>query len=275
MRIPLIAGNWKLNKTIGEAVDFITELKPLVAESGAVEVLLCPVFTALSAAAQEAREAGLYIGAQDLFWKASGAYTGEVSAPLLLDAGCTHVIIGHSERRGRFGVSEPDLQGDAGRVFGDTDEAVNKKLLAALAAGLIPIVCVGETLDERRAGRTDEVVQNQVRAALRGVSAGVVGGLVFAYEPVWAIGTGETCEAAEADRVCGLIRRAAGELGEGRSAEQVRVQYGGSVKPDNAADLLGRAHIDGALVGGASLKPDAFAAIVRAAAQIAAASVKS
>lgn len=265
MRTPLIAGNWKLNKTISEAVGFVNELKPLVQSVGGVEVLLCPVFTALAATRQAVAGSDVQVGAQDIYWKDSGAYTGEVSAPLLLDAGCTHVIIGHSERRGRFGVPEPDLAGDAGRVFGDTDASVNKKLHAALQHGLIPIVCVGETLDERKAGRTDDVVQGQTTAALAGVEAAAAGGLVFAYEPVWAIGTGETCEAQEADRVCGVIRSAVGALYGRDAAEAVRIQYGGSVKPDNAQDLLGRPNIGGALVGGASLKAPSFADIVRAA----------
>lgn len=265
MRTPLIAGNWKLNKTIGEAVAFVEELKPLVADATGVEILLCPVSTALAATAQAAQNTNIKIGGQNLYWKDSGAYTGEVSAPLLLDAGCTHVIIGHSERRGRFGVPEPDLAGDAGRVFGDTDAAVNRKLHAAIQHGLVPIVCVGETLDERNAGNTDTVVQNQTRAALEGVEATQVAGVVLAYEPVWAIGTGQTCESDEADRVCGVIRATVGELYGQAAAEAVRIQYGGSCKPDNAADLLGRPNIDGALVGGASLKAASFAEIIRAA----------
>jgi len=265
MRIPLIAGNWKLNKTISEAVAFINELKPLVQDISDVEVLLCPVFTALAAANDAARGTAIKIGGQDIFWKENGAYTGEVSAPLLLDAGCSHVIIGHSERRGRFGVPEPELAGDTGRIFGDTDASVNKKLHAALSSGLIPIVCVGETLDERKAGQTDATVQQQTRAALEGTDADKAAGLVFAYEPVWAIGTGETCEAEEADRVCGVIRVTIDEVCGQNAAGSVRIQYGGSVKPDNAVDLLSRPHIDGALVGGASLKAGSFAEIVRAA----------
>jgi triosephosphate isomerase len=200
-----------------------------------------------------------------LFWKDSGAYTGELSAPMLKDAGCTHVVIGHSERRGRFGVPEPDLAGDAGRVFGDTDASVNRKLLAALQHGLVPIVCVGETLAERQAGRTDEVVQAQTQAALQNVDAAAAKPLVLAYEPVWAIGTGETCDSDEADRVCGVIRAAVSTAFGAEAGNAVRVQYGGSVKPDNAAELLGKPNIDGALVGGASLKADSFAAIVQAA----------
>jgi triosephosphate isomerase len=265
MRTPLLAGNWKLNKTISEAVAFVEELKPLVADKSGVEVLLCPVSTALSATKQAAQDSNILIGGQNLYWKDSGAYTGEVSAPLLLDAGCTHVIVGHSERRGRFGVAEPDLQGDAGRVFGDTDASVNKKVLAALQHGLVPIICVGETLSERQSGQTDSVVEEQTRLALEGVDATQLSTVVFAYEPVWAIGTGETCEADEADRVCGVIRAAVGNIGGTEAADAVRIQYGGSVKPENAADLLGRPNIDGALVGGASLKADSFAKIVQAA----------
>ncbi|MDF2441346.1 MAG: triosephosphate isomerase [Abditibacteriota bacterium] len=265
MRIPLLAGNWKLNKTIEEANSFVNELKPLIADAKGVEVLVCPVFTALAAVKAASGDSAILLGAQDLYWKESGAYTGEVSAPLLKDAGCTHVIIGHSERRGRFGVPEPDLEGDAGRVFGDTDTSVNKKVVAALQHGLVPIICVGETLAERQAGTTDSIVQAQTRAALTGVDTNILGSLVFAYEPVWAIGTGETCAAEEANRVCGVIRATIEALGGSEAAQSVRVQYGGSVKPDNAADLLGREHIDGALVGGASLKADSFAQIVLAA----------
>lgn len=262
MRKPIIAGNWKLNKSIDEAVAFINELKPLVADAADVEILLCPVATALAAAAQAAAGSAIQIGGQNLFWKESGAYTGEISATHLKDAGCSYVLVGHSERRGRFGVAEPELEGDAGKVFGDTDEAVNKKVLAALKNGLTPIICVGETLDERRAGKTDEVVKIQTQFALKDVDSHEV---VFAYEPVWAIGTGETCKAEEADRVCGVIRSAIDEVLGGSAARAIRIQYGGSVKPENAADLLGRPHIDGALVGGASLEADSFSKIIQAA----------
>ena len=263
MRTPIIAGNWKLNKTIDEATAFVAELRPLVESAYGVEVLLCPVFTALAATVKAAEGSEIGVGAQDIFWKVSGAYTGEVSAPLLHDAGATYVIVGHSERRCRFGVPEPELEGDAGRVFGDNDTTVNKKTLAAIEHGLTPIICVGETLAERKAGQTDATVQAQTRAALQGVDD--EDDIVFAYEPVWAIGTGETCEAEEANRVCGVIRATVAEVLGDSAAMRVRVQYGGSVKPDNAADLLGREHIDGALVGGASLKADSFAAIVQAA----------
>jgi triosephosphate isomerase len=267
MRTPLIAGNWKLNKSIAEAEAFVTDLRPLVHAFTDVEVLLCPVFTALAAAAARAHGSAIAIGAQDMYWKDSGAYTGEVSAPLLLDAGAGYVLLGHSERRGRFGVPESDLEGEAGRVFGDSDHSVNKKLHAALQHGLKPIICVGETLIERQHGHTDAVVENQVAVALEEVDGSHAAGLVFAYEPVWAIGTGETCAAAEADRVCGIIRASVTSALGAEAGPVVRVLYGGSVKADNAADLLGRPHIDGALVGGASLKADSFAAIVRAAAR--------
>lgn len=265
MRTPIIAGNWKLNKTIAEAQSFVRELAPLLQDANGVEVLLCPVFTALPATAEAAKGTNIGIGAQDMYWKESGAYTGEVSAPLLRDAGCKHVVLGHSERRGRFGVPEPDLDGQAGNVFGDSDQSVNKKLHAALAHGLVPIVCVGETLTERQNGHTDMTVQNQTVLALEGITAETASPIVFAYEPVWAIGTGETCDSAEADRVCGVIRATIAEALGSAAGEAVRIQYGGSVKPENAAQLLSLEHIDGALVGGASLKADSFAQIVRAA----------
>lgn len=265
MRKPIIAGNWKLNKSIAEAQSFVRELAPLIGDASGVEVLVCPVFTALAATSEAARGSEIKVGAQDMYWKESGAYTGEVSAPLLIDAGAAYVVLGHSERRGRFGVPEPDLEGQAGNVFGDSDQSVNKKLHAALGHGLIPIVCVGETLLERQNGHTDAVVENQTNIALSDVAIEAAAKLVMAYEPVWAIGTGETCAAEEADRVCGVIRATIAQLWSEEAAQQVRIQYGGSVKADNAADLLGRTHIDGALVGGASLKADSFAQIIQAA----------
>ncbi len=274
MRTPIIAGNWKLNKTIEEAQAFVQELAPLIAQVHNVDIVLCPVFTALNATAQAASSTRIGVAAQDVYWQESGAYTGEVSVPLAKDAGATYVVLGHSERRGRFGVPEPELEGDAGKVFGDSDASVNKKLHAVLDGGLVPIVCVGETLAERQAGHTDQIVGAQVKAALKGVSTDQAQVLVLAYEPVWAIGTGETCAAEEADRVCGVVRAAAaGALGDEASGI-VRVQYGGSVKPDNALDLLSRPNIDGALVGGASLKAASFAAIIQAAAQAAAQAAK-
>ncbi|HEX8464562.1 MAG TPA: triose-phosphate isomerase, partial [Abditibacterium sp.] len=263
MRIPIIAGNWKLNKTIDETRSFIDAFKPLVADAQGVEIVLCPTFVALSAAKTAIADAPISLAAQDMYWKDAGAYTGEVSAPLLLDAGARYVLLGHSERRGRFGVPEPDLEGQAGLVFGDSDQSVNKKLVAALSHGLIPVVCVGETLQERQNGHTDAVVENQIVMALSGIEAAQIPTIVFAYEPVWAIGTGETCEADEANRVCGIIRATINAGFGASAAEAVRIQYGGSVKPENAAQLLSLEHIDGALVGGASLKAESFAAIVK------------
>jgi len=264
MRRPIIAGNWKMHKTCAEAVALIQELKPLVDGRADVDVVVCPPYTALSVSREALRGSGIELGAQDVFWKASGAYTGQIAPGMLTDLGVTHVIVGHSERRGRFGVPEPDFQGAILLHFGDTDASVNRKLRAALQAALTPICCVGETIGERRAGSTDDVVSTQTENALSGVEPGVVPSIVFAYEPVWAIGTGEVCGAQEADRVCGVIRSTVERLFGAEAAARVRVQYGGSVKPDNAADLLSQPNIDGALVGGASLKAADFAAIVNA-----------
>lgn len=264
MRRKIIAGNWKMHMTCAEAAALINELKPLAAARPDVETLVCPPYTALYVAREALNDSNIGLGAQNVFWKEKGAYTGQIAPGMLHDLGVEYVIIGHSEARGRFGVPEPDFDEVILRHFGDTDASVNRKLKAALAAGLKPICCVGETIDERRAGQTDAVVTGQTERALEGVEASAVPGLIFAYEPVWAIGTGEVCDSAEADRVCGLIRACVQRLYGAEAAAQVRVQYGGSVKPDNAADLLSRPHIDGALVGGASLKAADFAAIIHA-----------
>ncbi len=263
MRQPVIAANWKLNKTIQEAHAFIEDFKPLVADITNVEIVVCPVFTALAATSDAAKGSNIATGAQDIFWKDNGAYTGEISAPFLKDAGAQYVIIGHSERRGRFGVPEADLEGDAGKIFGDTDASVNAKIKATLAHDLIPIICVGETLDERETNRTDAVIEAQVKAALAGIDG--VEKTIFAYEPVWAIGTGKTCDSVEAGRVCGFIRNVIGNVTNQEVSAAVRIQYGGSVKAENAAELLSHPDIDGALVGGASLKAETFAPIVEAA----------
>lgn len=251
MRKPVIAGNWKMHKTIPEAERLVAELKPLVPPEGGVEIVLCPPFTALAAVAKAAEGTGWGLGAQDVFWEEKGAFTGEVSPGMLRDAGCTHVIIGHSERR---------------QYFGETDETVRRKAGAALAAGLIPIVCVGETLVQREAGQTDLLVTSQVKAALAELPGFSPDRVIIAYEPVWAIGTGRNATPADADAVCGLIRRTVGELHGSDAAAGLRIQYGGSVKPENAAELLGESEIDGALVGGASLEASAFARIVAGAA---------
>jgi triosephosphate isomerase len=269
-RKPIIAGNWKMNKgKAAEATALIEELKENIgaAETATADVVVCPPYTALHAA-WTALGAGsaIALGAQDVFWKPSGAYTGQVSAEMLADAGVTYVIIGHSETRGRFGVPEPDFTDEILMHFGETDATVSRKTHAALDAGLVPIVCVGETLTERDAGMTDVVIAVQVKGALAGLSADQIAGLVFAYEPVWAIGTGKTCGPDEADRVCGVVRGVIAGLSDTATADAVRIQYGGSMKPDNAADLLARPNIDGGLIGGASLKAADFAAIVKAAA---------
>lgn len=264
MRIPIIAGNWKMNKTASEAGSLVGEIAPAAAEVRA-EVVVCPPFTSIPAARQRAAETKVRVGAQDLFWRESGAYTGQIAPGMLLDLGVTHVIIGHSERRGRFGVPEEGFTPEVLALFGESDTTVNLKLHAALKHGLVPIVCCGETLGERRGGETDAVVAGQIERGLAHLRAEQAGGLVVAYEPVWAIGTGETCAPEEADRVCGVIRATVGRLYGADAAQSLRVQYGGSVKPDNAADLLSRPNIDGALVGGASLKAADFNAILRAA----------
>jgi triosephosphate isomerase len=248
MRKKLIAANWKMYKTAKQGEDFVSQLLPLVLDHTRDDIVLCPPFTALPAVAEATRGSRIAVGAQDMFWEKEGAYTGEVSAGMLLAAGCTHVIIGHSERR---------------QYFGETDDTVNRKLRAALAAGLKPIVCVGEVLAEREAGSTDDVLRRQCSVAFREIASGEAIPIIIAYEPVWAIGTGKTATpelAAEAHRT---IRFEAGQaFGEG-VATQMRILYGGSVKPENANALMSQEEIDGALVGGASLDPKSFAAIVR------------
>jgi len=267
MRKKIIAGNWKMNKTVAEALALVKELKPLVAGKDTVDVVVCPPYTALFSVHAALKGTQIALGAQDVFWKSAGAYTSQVSAAMLSDIGARYVIVGHSETRGRFGVPEPDATEDMMRFYGETDETVNLKVRAALAAGLIPIVCVGETSQERQEGQTDAVVRGQTTRALRGVDGARVGSeVVFAYEPVWAIGTGAVCAADEADRVCGVVRAAVGDDFGQPVADVIRIQYGGSMKPDNAADLLSRPNIDGGLIGGAALKAADFAAIVAAAA---------
>jgi len=247
MRVPFVAANWKLFKTIDETVAYVAGLRAQVREGPDVEVVIAPPFTAIRAAADAARGSGIGIAAQDMYWEREGAFTGEISVGMLKDAGAGYVIIGHSERR---------------RLFGETDETVNRKLLAALAADLTPIVCIGETLDERDGGRTLEVLDRQIEAGLRGLSDAQVASLVIAYEPVWAIGTGRNATPAQAGEAHAHIRgRLRGWFGAA-AAEQCHVLYGGSVKPDNIRDLMALPDVDGALVGGASLTVPSFAAIV-------------
>ena len=268
-RVPLIAGNWKMNKTVSEGVTLVKELMPRVEGVEKVEVVVCPPATALHAVGQALAGSAIALGAQDVFWADSGAFTGLLSPLMLREAGCKCVIVGHSERRGRFGKPDESLSPDAARVFGDTDASVNLKVKAALKHGLVAIMCVGETLPEREAKRTDEVVQGQVKAGLAGLGAEQVAGLVLAYEPVWAIGTGRACDAVEANRVCGLIRGTIGKAYGTDAAARIRVQYGGSVTDENAHDFISQPEIDGGLVGGASLNAVKFAQIVHAASVIA------
>lgn len=265
MRQFVIAGNWKMNGTRKEAEALLKDLLPRLTAQSHVEVAVAPPFTALETVGELLQGSNVALSAQDMFWKSKGAYTGQISAPFLLELGVKYVILGHSETRGRFGVPEPEFTEDILAYFGARDIVVNLKTKAALAAGLIPIICVGETLAERIVGEIDTVISEQVEVALIGVSAEQAATLVFAYEPVWAIGTGEVCKSDEADRVCGVVRQTVGKLYGEAVAEAVRVQYGGSVKADNAVELLSKPNIDGALVGGASLKAADFAAIVAAA----------
>ncbi len=251
MRKPIVAGNWKMHKTREQARQLVYETRTDLLAIEAVESVFCPPFTALEAVAELVAGTPIGVGAQNLHWEKQGAFTGEISAEMLADV-CAYVIIGHSERRA---------------MFGETDETVRKKMRAALAAGLIPIVCVGETYDENQGGKTGEVVTRQVRAAFDGLSAAEASGVVVAYEPVWAIGTGLAAEPEGANAIIrDTIRAPIAGMFSSEQADRVRVQYGGSVKPVNAGDFFSQPDIDGALVGGASLKAADFIAIVRAAA---------
>ncbi|HEX3481194.1 MAG TPA: triose-phosphate isomerase [Kofleriaceae bacterium] len=250
MRTPFVVGNWKLHKTIAESLALVTELKNQLGAVKGVAVGVAPVFTALHAVARRLEGSPIATCGQDCHWESRGAWTGEVSADLLADAGASWVIAGHSERR---------------QFFGDTSESVGKKARAALAAGLGAIVCVGESLAERDAGRTLVVVDDQLAGGLAGIDAASAARLVIAYEPVWAIGTGRTATPAQAQEVHAHIRRRLAERLGAEAAAAIRIQYGGSVKPGNAEALMAEADIDGALVGGASLEATDFVAIVKAA----------
>jgi len=253
-----------MNKTIAEGVALANELKAMVADVEGVDIAVCPTFVSLQKVGETISGSNIDLGGQCCFWKESGAWTSQIAPSMLLDAGCKWVIIGHSETRGRFGTVDGELGGVLS-YFGEYDQTVNMKAKAAFAAGLIPIIACGELLSEREAGKTDEVIKSQMRADLAGFSHEQAMQMVIAYEPVWAIGTGKTCDSAEADRVCGVIRSVVAEMYGSQVAETVRIQYGGSVKPDNAHELLHKPNIDGALVGGAALKASDFAAIVKAA----------
>jgi triosephosphate isomerase len=250
MRTPIVAGNWKMYKTITEAVELTRGVRRGVMDLQGVEVVLCPPFTALAAVRETIGPAKIGLGAQNMYYEEQGAFTGEV-APVMVAELCQYVILGHSERR---------------QYFGETDEGVNKKAKAALAHNLTPIICVGESLEQNKAGETEAFVGGQVHAAFDGIGVQDAGRIVVAYEPIWAIGTGETAVPADVNRIIGVSIRAAlaGMYGEA-VAQSIRVQYGGSVKPDNMAEFAVQSEIDGALVGGASLKADSFVAIVKAA----------
>ena len=248
MRHPFIAGNWKMHKTVHEAVVYVKEFRSLVKDVEDVEIVVAPTFTAIHAAAEAARNSRVGIAAQDLHWEKQGAFTGEVSAAMVREAGAEYVIIGHSERR---------------QYFGETDQSVNRKLVAANTAGLIPIVCIGETLDEREANRTLDVLDTQIKGSFDGVTGDQIAALVIAYEPVWAIGTGRTATAAQAQEAHAHIRQRLRQWFGAPAADECHIIYGGSVKPDNTAELVSQLDVDGALVGGASLDVGGFYDIVR------------
>ena len=247
MRIPVIAGNWKMFKTVAETVAFVNDLRDLVKGAASVDIVVAPPFTAVHAAAQAARGTNIGIAAQDLYWEREGAFTGEVSAAMVKEAGAAYAIVGHSERR---------------RLFAETDSHVNRKTLAAIGAGLTPIVCIGETLEERERGEMLAVLDRQIKDGLDQLSPEQIGALVVAYEPVWAIGTGRTASAAQAGEAHAHIRKRLRQWFGADAADRCRILYGGSVKPDNIRELIGEEDVDGALVGGASLDVRSFADIV-------------
>ena len=248
MRKRIVAGNWKMNKTPEQTKELINVLKPLVGDEENTEVVFCPPFICLTTAIEAVKGTNIKIGAQNMYYEESGAYTGEVAPNMIKEAGCDYVILGHSERRA---------------YFGETDEIINKKVLKAFEHDLMPIICVGETLQQREQGITEDLVRMQTKIALKDVPASDAEKAVIAYEPVWAIGTGRTATNEQAQEVCGAIRKVLGEIYGSETAEKIRIQYGGSVNAGNAAELFAMPDIDGGVVGGASLKAD-FADIVKA-----------
>lgn len=249
MRTPIIAGNWKMFKTVEQSVSFIEEVKGK-AEVEGVESVICAPFTSLPALVEAVKGTSLKVGAQNMHWEDSGAYTGEISGEMLQALGIDYVIIGHSERRA---------------YFAETDETVNKKVHAAFKYGITPIVCVGENLEEREAGKTKDVCKVQTEAALEGLSSEQVAKVVIAYEPIWAIGTGKSSTAEDANDVISYIRELVADKYGREAADKIRIQYGGSVKPNNIREFMGQADIDGALVGGASLEPASYIELVKGA----------
>ncbi len=250
MRKTVIAGNWKMNQTPAQTKDFITALAPMVAGKDACDIVLCVPFVDIAAAVEASNGTNIHVGAQNVHFKESGAYTGEISAAMLCECGVEYVIIGHSERR---------------QYFAETDETVNLRTKAALAAGLKVILCLGEVLAERQSGITNEIVSMQTKLDLAGISAEELKNVIIAYEPVWAIGTGLTATPEQADETCGVIRDTIAALYGAEAAADITIQYGGSMNDKNAAELLSKENVDGGLIGGASLKTDAFTAIVDAA----------
>ncbi len=252
MRKPIIAGNWKMNNTIKAAVELVNGLKRELSNVETVDIVVCPAFTALSDVNELIMDSNIALGAQNIFWEEKGAFTGEIAPNMLVDAGCKYVIIGHSERR---------------QYFAETNETVSKRIKAALSVGLKPIVCVGEVLAEREAGKTFDVIKDHVTGSLAGLSNDDMRSIVLAYEPVWAIGTGKTATKEQAQEVHKYIRGLLKELFNDEVASETRIQYGGSVKPENIKELMSQEDLDGALVGGASLKIDSFSAIVKGASE--------
>ena len=251
MRKPIIAGNWKMYKTFDEAVDFVEEIQQAIPSPEKIDAVICAPALYLPTLVVAAEDSSLAIGAQNMHFEDEGAFTGEISPAMLSNINVDYVILGHSERR---------------ELFNETDEAVNKKVRAALNHGIVPIICCGETLEEREADQTEAKVASQITRALEGFAPIEVEHMVIAYEPIWAIGTGKTATADDANAVCGAIRLAVETLYGKATAEKVRIQYGGSVKPENIEELLSKEHIDGALVGGASLQPASFMKLLEAAA---------
>lgn len=263
MRRKLVVGNWKMNKTLAEASATVEALVSEVSAMADVDIAICPAFTAIDCLRHLTRDTNVGIGAQDVFWQESGAFTGSISAAMLGDLGCVYGIVGHSETRGRFGKLE--VPETTIGYFAETDETVNLKIKALLYHNIRPILCVGETLAERESSLTDSVIAEQLRKGLEGIDAAEFRDGVVAYEPVWAIGTGKTCDTPEAERVCSMIREVLTAIFDANTADAVRILYGGSVKPNNAKDLFHQSNIDGGLVGGASLEAGDFSQVVRGA----------
>ncbi len=248
MRKPVIAGNWKMHNTISESLELVRGIKDNVSDVADVEIVVAPVYTALASVAAELKDSNINVASQNIFWEEKGAFTGEIAPNMIKDAGCSHAIIGHSERR---------------QYFGETDETVNKRVKSALAAGLVPILCVGETLEEREAGSTIKVVETQIKGGLVDISTEDMAKIIIAYEPVWAIGTGKTASPDQAEDVHKNIRAIVEDIYDSAISGGVRILYGGSVKPENVDELMAQPDIDGALVGGAALKADSFVRLVK------------